>query len=253
MEQKNNWRRDFRLATFAVFNHLNQQITEPSININDANDSFSILKHTVKGAYVARASKVEEYTLPLHVSTQANAFDIKHLWDIHVPVLQMMHVKLGLRPDNLPTLLPPIGGTMKVKDKVTGKMVTKKIEAVLRDKASTRHRGKYGGLIDRDNTYKEGEFDETGLVRYAESAMWNKGTSTLPKQKRKDRDGAGITTTQMPDTANVELSQMRLDQLIKPLLKEGLSFGQVKKHCKRKLKLRNSGSQIERTLKRLNK
>ena len=239
MEQKNNWRRDFRLATFAVFNHLNQQITEPSININDANDSFSILKHTVKGAYVARASKVEEYTLPLHVSTQANAFDIQYLWDIHVPVLQMMQVKLGLRPDNLPTLLP---------DKVN-----KKVESALRDKASTRHRGKYGGLIDRDNTYKEGEFDETGLVRYAESAMWNKGTSTLPKQKRKDRDGAGITTTQMPNTANVELSQMRLDQLIKPLLKEGLSFGQVKKHCKRKLKLRNSGSQIERTLKRLNK
>lgn len=236
--QKNNWRRDFRLATFCAFNHLGEQITEPSININDANDSFKILKDAVKGAYVAQATKVEEYTLPLHVEVHATPFDIQYLWDIHVPVLQMMQVKLGLRPDNLPTLLP---------DKVN-----KKIEISLRDKAATRYRGNYGGLIDRDNKYKEGEYDETGLVRFQESAMWNKGTSTLPKPKRKDRDGAGITAPEMPNTVNVELSQIRLDQLIKPLLTDGLSYGQIKKHCKRKLKLRNSGTQIERTLTRLN-
>jgi len=244
----NNWRRDFRIATFAVFNPDGTQINDASINVNDAYDYHSVIKSVVKGCYVAQATRVETYTLPLHVDTHADAFDIKHLWDIHVPVLQLLQVKLGLRPDNLPTLLPPIEGKHKCEDGTI-----KKISKILSDKAGNKHRGKYGGLIDRDNKYIEGEYDPTGTVRFQESASWNKGTTTLPKPKRKERDGAGITATEMPDTANVELQQIRLDQLINSLLADKLSYGQIKKHCKRVLKLRNSGSQIERTTTRLDK
>jgi len=237
MQKYKKVKRLFRFATFAAYNNKGTQITEAFISQKDAHDALSVYASITIGSYVAQTNKVIPYEIHFRVPIEYTKEQYDHMFDgWNLAELINKHSKtLSIRPDDQPVCL----------DDKEDKEITRSLFA----KSGNKHRGKYGGMVDDDNKYVIGAFDNTarypkwGVVKFAESVNFNKGGSTLKKPKL-NKVRAGATT--MPVTINDKLSPIRMEQIIKAMLSSGKTYVEIRKHISDSYQ--NSNKEIKRAI-----